>query len=335
MSGAVKGPAGGSAGGSLGFLRFAARRLAEMAATLVGASFVIFGAMYLAPGSPAGFLLSGRSASPEALKAVNAHYHLDDPFLLQYLRWAGQILHGDFGRSITYRTDVSRLLADRLPATLLLVAMALVLVTAAGLLLGWIGAVRGGRTDSAVLVGTTFALGTPSFVAAVLLQGLFAVELGWFPTGGTGEGFGQLLWHLTLPAVALALYLIGLLARVTRAAMLEVLGQEHVTVALSRGLSRHRVIRRHVFRNALGTVLTTGGLIVSTLLVCTVLVESAFSVGGIGQLLELSTTTKDFPTVQAISLIMVGLFMTVNLVVDLLHPLVDPTVTLGARRSPA
>ncbi|MFJ9953122.1 ABC transporter permease [Kitasatospora sp. NPDC091207] len=317
----------------MSFLRFAARRLAELAATLAGASFVIFGAMYLAPGSPASFLLAGRSASPEALRAVNAQYHLDDPFLLQYLRWAGQILHGDFGRSITYRTDVSRLLADRLPATLLLVAMALVLVLALGLLLGWIGAVRGGGADSTILVTTTVAVGTPSFVAAVLLQGLFAVRLGWFPSGGTGDGLGSMLWHLTLPALALAFYLIGMLARVTRAAMVEVLGHEHVTVARSRGVTEHHVIRRHVFRNALGTVLTTGGLIVSTLLVCTVLVETAFSVGGIGQLLELSTTTKDFPTVQAISLIMVGLFMAVNLVVDLLHPLVDPRVTLGAGKA--
>ncbi|MFC9330703.1 ABC transporter permease [Kitasatospora sp. NPDC057015] len=319
----------------MNFLRFAARRLAEMAATLLGASFLIFGAMYLAPGNPASFLLSGRSASPEALRAINDQYHLDDPFVVQYLRWLGQVLHGDFGRSITYRTDVSRLLADRLPSTLLLVAMALVLVLVVGLLLGRIGAVRGGAVDSTILVTTTFAVGTPSFVAAVLLQGLFAVKLGWFPTSGTGDGLGDMIWHLTLPAVALALYLIGMLARVTRAAMLEILGQEHVTVARSRGVAERRVISRHVFRNALGTVLTTGGLIVSTLLICTVLVESAFSVGGIGQLLELSTTTKDFPTVQAISLIMVGLFMTVNLVVDLLHPLVDPRVTLGSRRSAA
>ncbi|MFJ8039218.1 ABC transporter permease [Kitasatospora sp. NPDC096147] len=316
----------------MSFLRFAARRLAEMAATLAAASFVIFGAMYLAPGSPASFLLAGRSASPEAIAAVNAQYHLDDPFLVQYLRWAGQILQGDFGRSVTYRTDVSRLLADRLPATLLLVAMALVLVLVVGLLLGWLGAVKGGAVDSTVLVATTVAVGTPSFVAAVLLQAVFAVGLGWFPSGGTGEGFGDMVWHLTLPAVALALYLIGMLARVTRAAMAEGMGQEHVTVARSRGVTEHQVIRRHVFRNALGTVLTTGGLIVSTLLVCTVLVETAFAVGGIGQLLELSTTTKDFPTVQAISLIMVGLFMGVNLLVDLLHPLVDPRVTLGAGR---
>ncbi|MFB7649172.1 ABC transporter permease [Streptomyces sp. NPDC056084] len=319
----------------MNFLRFGLRRLAEMAVTLLAASFVIFGAMYLAPGSPASFLLSGRSASPAALEAINRQYHLDDPFAVRYFRWLGQLLHGDFGRSITYRTDVSRLLADRLPSTLLLVAMALVLVVAAGLALGRIAAVRGGAVDSTILVTTTLAVGTPSFVAAVLLQGLFAVRLHWFPAGGTGDGPVQMLWHLTLPAVALALYLIGMLARVTRSAMVEVLGQEHVTVALSRGVPRRKVMGRHVFRNALGTVLTTGGLIVSTLLVCTVLVESAFGVGGIGQLFELSITTKDFPTVQAISLTMVGLFMLINLAVDLAHPLVDPRIALGPRRSAA
>lgn len=306
-----------------------------MAATLLTASFVVFGAMYLAPGSPASFLLAGRSASPEALAAINAQYHLDDPFLVRYFRWLGGVLQGDFGRSITYRTDVSRLLADRLPVTLLLITMALVLVVAVGLLLGRIAAVRGGAADSAILVTTTFAVGTPSFVAAVLLQGLFAVQLGWFPSSGAGDGLGDMLWHLTLPAIALALYLTGMLARVTRSAMLEALDSEHVTVARSRGVPERQVIRRHVLRNSLGTVLTTGGLIVSTLLVCTILVETAFGIGGIGQLLELSTTTKDFPTVQAVSLIIVALFMIVNLVVDLLLPLVDPRVTLGSRKGAA
>ncbi|MFI8453268.1 ABC transporter permease [Streptomyces erythrochromogenes] len=316
----------------MSFARFAVRRVAEMAATLLTASFVVFGAMYLAPGSPASFLLAGRSASPEALAAINAQYHLDDPFLVRYLRWLGGVLQGDFGRSITYRTDVSRLLADRLPVTLLLITMAFVLVVVVGLLLGRIAAVRGGATDSAILVTTTFAVGTPSFVAAVLLQGLFAVQLGWFPSSGAGDGLGDMLWHLTLPAIALALYLTGMLARVTRSAMLDALDSEHVTVARSRGVPERQVIRRHVLRNSLGTVLTTGGLIVSTLLVCTILVETAFGIGGIGQLLELSTTTKDFPTVQAVSLIIVALFMVVNLVVDLLLPLVDPRVTLGSRK---
>ncbi|MCT6777931.1 ABC transporter permease [Streptomyces sp. CS7] len=316
-------------------LRFAVRRVAEMAATLLAASFVVFGAMYLAPGSPASFLLTGRSASPEAVAAINAQYHLDDPFAVRYLRWLGDMAQGDFGRSLTYRTDVSRLIADRLPTTLLLIAMALTVVVAVGLLLGRIAAVRGGATDTAVLISTAIAVGTPSFVAAVLLQGLFAVKLGWFPSSGAGDGFLDTLWHLTLPAVALALYLIGMLARVTRSAMLDALGAEHVTVARSRGVPERHVIRRHVLRNALGTVLTTGGLIVSTLLVCTILVETAFSIGGIGQLLELATSTKDFPTVQAISLIIVALFMTVNLVVDLLLPVVDPRITLGAKGAPA
>ncbi|MEV5577937.1 ABC transporter permease [Streptomyces parvus] len=319
----------------MNLLRFAARRVAEMAATLLAASFVVFGAMYLAPGSPASFLLTGRSASPEAVAAINARYHLDDPFAVRYLRWLGDMAQGDFGRSLTYRTDVSRLIADRLPTTLLLIAMALTVVVAVGLLLGRIAAVRGGATDTAVLISTAIAVGTPSFVAAVLLQGLFAVKLGWFPSSGGGDGFLDTLWHLTLPAVALALYLIGMLARVTRSAMLDALGAEHVTVARSRGVPERHVIRRHVLRNALGTVLTTGGLIVSTLLVCTILVETAFSIGGIGQLLELATSTKDFPTVQAISLIIVALFMTVNLVVDLLLPVVDPRITLGAKGAPA
>ncbi|MFH8689778.1 ABC transporter permease [Streptomyces anulatus] len=319
----------------MNLLRFAVRRVAEMAATLLAASFVVFGAMYLAPGNPASFLLTGRSASPEAVAAINAQYHLDDPFAVRYLRWLGDMAQGDFGRSLTYRTDVSRLIADRLPTTLLLIAMALTVVVTVGLLLGRIAAVRGGATDTAVLISTTIAVGTPSFVAAVLLQGLFAVELGWFPSSGAGDGFLDTLWHLTLPAVALALYLIGMLARVTRSAMLEALGAEHVTVARSRGVPERHVIRRHVMRNALGTVLTTGGLIVSTLLVCTILVETAFSIGGIGQLLELATSTKDFPTVQAISLIIVALFMTVNLVVDLLLPVVDPRITLGGRGASA
>ncbi|MFE5795600.1 ABC transporter permease [Streptomyces sp. NPDC056503] len=319
----------------MSFVRFAVRRVAEMAVTLLAASFVVFGALYLAPGNPASFLLAGRSASPDALAAINAQYHLDDPFAVRYLRWLGDVVQGDFGRSLTYRTDVSRLLADRLPTTLLLIGMALVVVVVVGLLLGRISAVRGGATDTAVLVGTTFAVGTPSFVAAVLLQGVFAVQLGWFPSSGAGDGFLDKVRHLTLPAIALALYLIGMLARVTRSAMLEALDSEHVTVARSRGVPERQVIRRHVFRNSLGTILTTGGLIVSTLLVCTILVETAFSIGGVGQLLELSTSTKDFPTVQAISLIIVALFMSVNLVVDLLLPLVDPRITLGTRSSSA
>ena len=314
---------------------FALRRLAEMILTLLAASFVIFGCMYLAPGNPVSFLLSGRAASPANIASLDAEYHLNEPFVEQYGRWLGQVLRGNLGRSIEYRTSVDSLLAQRIPNTLLLVAMSLVIVLITGLALGWLSAVRGGRTDGAILVATTVAVGTPSFVAAIILQAIFAVKLGWLPAGGTGTGFPQLAEHLILPAIALSLYLIGLLARVTRSAMLEAMEEEHVTVARSRGVPERTVIWRHVFRNSLVTVLTMSGLIVSTLVVCTVLVEDAFSVNGIGSLLDLSTTTKDFPVVQAISLIFITGFMVVNFAVDLLLPVVDPRVTLGERNSAA
>jgi peptide/nickel transport system permease protein len=317
------------------FGRFAARRLAETIITLLVASFVIFGCMYLAPGNPVSFLLSGRAANPASISALDAEYHLNQPFVIQYARWLGQVIQGNFGRSIEYRTSVDGLLAQRLPNTLLLVAMSLVIVITLGLILGWLAAARRGPADTGILIATTIAVGTPSFVAAIILQAIFAVKLGWFPAGGTGTGLVEILKHLTLPAIALSLYLIGLLARVTRSAMLEAMEDEHVMVARSRGVPEQAVIWRHVFRNSMVTVLTMSGLIVSTLVVCTVLVEDAFSVNGIGSLLDLSTTTKDFPVVQAISLIFITLFMVVNFVVDLLLPVVDPRVTLGERNDAA
>jgi len=311
--------------------RFLARRLGELVATLLVASFLVYSAVYLAPGKPETFLLGGRAAAPETLAAIRAQYHLDDPLAEQYLTWLGNALTGDFGRSVQYRSDVSSLVAARLPTTLFLIVMSMVLVAVVGLLLGWLGAVRGGATDSAVLVGTSIGVATPSFVVAIVLLWLFSVRLGWFPTLGGGHGPIDRLHHLALPAIALASPFIGVLARVTRAAMLDQLRQEHVTVARSRGVPERALIRRHVFRNALGPVVTMSGLTVSGLVVCTVLVESAFGLDGLGEFLAKSVTVKDFPVVQAVSLLIVALFVLVNLVVDLVYPLVDPTVALGER----
>ncbi|GIG61602.1 ABC transporter permease [Longispora fulva] len=312
-------------------IRFLIRRLLELTGTLVAASFLVFGAVYLAPGKPETFLLGGRSATPEAKAAIRAQYHLDDPFLVQYYKWLGQVLTGDLGRSVQYRRPVLGLIEARLPSTLLLIAMALVLVVVFGIGLGWLSALRGGATDKAVLVGTSVAVGTPSFVAAIVLIWLFSVSLGWFPSTGSGAGLADMVYHLTLPATALALYWVGVLARVTRTTMLDEMGRDHVTVARSRGIGESAVIRRHVFRNALGGIATMSGLTVSGLVVSTVLVEAAFGLGGLGNLLQSSVSVKDFPVVQAISLLIVALFVVVNLVVDLTFPLIDPRVRLGAR----
>ncbi|MFI9597682.1 ABC transporter permease [Nonomuraea sp. NPDC052265] len=304
--------------------RFLLRRLLEAALTLTAASVLVFGAVHLAPGRPETFLLGGRAAGPQALAAIRAQYHLDDPFLLQYLKWAGGFLTGDLGRSIQYRGPVLDLIEARLPSTLLLITMAALLVVALGVGLGRLAAVRGGATDSAVL-------GTPSFVAAIGLLWVLSVQLGWFPTIGSGDGLPDMIYHLTLPSLALALYWTGWLARVTRSAMRDQLALDHVTVARGRGLPERLVIRRHVLRNALGPIVTVSGLTISGLVISTVLVEAAFGLGGLGALLESSVQVKDFPVVQAITLLVVALFTVTNLIVDLCYPLVDPRVRLGAR----
>lgn len=306
---------------------FLFRRISGLAATLIATSFAVFASVHLAPGDPATFLMRGRPATAQTLAAIRAQYHLDDPFLLQYVKWAGGALTGDFGRSLQFRQDVGGLIASRLPTTLWLVGYAAVLILIAGLALGVLAALRPGLVDRLLLICTGAATATPAFVAAIGLISVFSVGLGWFPAFGNGEGFGGRISHLTLPAITLALTFAGLLARVTRASMLEELAREHVEVARSRGVPGAAVIGRHVFRNALGPITTVTGTVVAGLLVTTSVVETAFGLSGVGQLLVGSVTVKDFPVVQAVSLLVVLAFVVANLLVDLVHPVIDPRLT--------
>ncbi|WP_214322541.1 ABC transporter permease [Nonomuraea sediminis] len=308
-------------------IRFLVRRAAGLVATLAAASFAVFASVYLAPGDPASFLTQGRSASPAALAAIRAQYHLDDPFLVQYFKWVGGALTGDFGRSVQFRQDVLGLILARMPTTLFLVGYAGLLIVVAGLILGALAALRPGPVDRIVLIGTGVATATPSFVAAIGLISLFSVQLGWFPAFGNGEGLGDRVWHLTLPAAALALTFAGLLARVTRASMLEELGRDHVEVARSRGVAERAVIQRHVLRNSLGPISTVTGTVVAGLLVATSIVETAFGLSGVGQLLVSSVTVKDFPVVQATTVLIVVAFTLSNLLVDLVQPFIDPRLS--------
>lgn len=310
-----------------------ALRVLGLVLTLLATSLLVFSAVHLAPGDPAGFLLAGRSAGPEALAAVRAQYHLDEPFLAQYVQWLGGVVQGDFGRSVQFRQDVAGLVGARLPTTAALVAYASVIGVVAGVALGALSALRPGRVDKGVLVGTTVATATPPFVAAIALIALFAVRLDWFPAFGNGEGFLGSLRALTLPAVALAFSVVGLLARVTRSAMLDELGRDHVEVARSRGLPAGHVVSRHVLRNALAPIVTLTGVVVAGLVVSTSIVETAFGLPGVGSLLVQAVTVKDFPVVQAISLLAVAVFVLVNLAVDLLYPLLDPRVLAGRGRA--
>jgi peptide/nickel transport system permease protein len=301
------------------------RRLGAMVLTLLISSFVIFGGMYAAPGDPITFLIANpEDRTPERVAAVRALYHLDEPFLTQYLLWLKGVLHGDFGTSFVYRQPVSDLMASRLPVTVTLVAMASVMFVVVGLLLGVLSALRRGKAVDTLITGaTTFATSVPHFVVALLLILVFAVKLRWFAVAGSGDGFVDRIYHLTLPAVALAVGAVAVVSRVTRQTMVEQQSLEHVEVARSFGLSTRSTIWRHVLRNSFGPVLTMCGLIIASMLAGTVVIESIFGLSGVGNLLVEAINAHDFPVVQAILLYMVLAYMAVTTVVDLLYPLID------------
>ncbi|MGW7362138.1 ABC transporter permease [Streptomyces sp. NPDC054841] len=311
------------------------RRLAGIVATLLASSFVIFAAVYAAPGDPAVFLAGGRDKlTPERLAEVRAQYHLDEPLIVQYGRWLWDCLHFDLGRSLKYSDQVSDLLASRLPTTLALVGYATVLFVVLGVGAGVLAAIRRGTwVDSAVVGGTTLAASVPSFVGGIALVALFGVRLGWFPVTGGGSGLTGTLHHLTLPAVAMALGALAVVSRVTRQAMVDAGTADHVAVARAAGLPEAHIIRRHVLRNALGPIATMCGLVTAGMLAGTVAVETVFGLSGIGSLLVGAINSHDFPVAQAVLLLMVTAYIVVTSLVDLVHPVLDPR--LKAVRSPA
>lgn len=313
--------------------RFLLRRLLMLAASLLVASFVIFAAMYAAPGNPVAALSGGRSMSPEALRTLEHRYHLDEPFLAQYWHWLSNALRGDLGVSITLREDVASLVADRAWITVSLVVYASVLIVLAGIGLGLLAGLRPGWLDTSVLVVSSLAAAVPAFVAAIVLTLLFAVSVRWFPTLGTGDGLLGNIRHLTLPAVALAISALSIVARVTRTAIREEAAKEHVQTAISRGIPQHFVVTRHVLRNAAIPITTVTGITIASLIATSSVVETAFGLNGLGQYLVRSAQSKDLAVVQGISLILVTAFVVVNLVVDLLYAVLDPRVSLGTRAS--
>jgi peptide/nickel transport system permease protein len=311
--------------------RFLARRLAMLLASLLVASFVIFAALYAAPGNPVAALSGGRSLPAASLAVLEQRYHLNDPFFVQYWYWLSGALHGNLGISITLRENVSTLIASRIWTTAGLVAYALVLIVIFGIGLGVLSGLRRCLVDTGTLLLTAISAAIPGFVAAIVLILVFAVDLGWFPALGNGTGFVGNLQHLTLPAVALAISSLAIVARVTRAAVRTESGREHVQTAVSRGIPARLLIRRHVLRNAAIPITTITGITIASLIALDAVIETAFSLNGLGAYLVQAAESKDLAVVQGISLVLVTAFVVVNLIVDLLYAVLDPRVTLGSR----
>jgi peptide/nickel transport system permease protein len=312
-------------------LRFVARRLAMLLATLLVASFAIYAALSIAPGDPLAVLTGGRTLPPEALSTLRARYHLDESLPAQYWHWLTAVVQGDLGESIALRESVNTLIRERAGVTFELVLYSSLLILLLGIGSGLLAGLRRGAVDTTVIAGTTVFAAIPSFVAAIVLISVFAVKLGWFPALGAGTGVLDRLWHLTLPAIALALSALAIVARVTRVAVREEMGREHVQTAVSRGLPSHLVVRRHVLRNAAIPITTVTGITIASLIALSAVVERAFSLNGLGAALVSAAASKDFAVVQGIALILVAAFVVTNALVDLLYATLDPRVALGSR----
>lgn len=311
-------------------MKFLVGRVASVILTLSVSSVVVFGAMFLAPGDPAVFMLGDRPVTAEALATIRESLGLDRPLPEQYFDWLRHALTGDFGKSILSSENVGDMIASRIPATALLVVMALVIILVFGIVSGAVAATTRSRAvKSALGVLSTAGSATPAFVASILMIAIFGVQLQWFPTFGTGEGFLDEIYHMVLPATALAISYTAVISRVTRSAVDLESGREYVEVARSRGLTRSWTFQHHILRNAWPPILTMAGIVFMVLCVVAVYAERAFQLNGIGFLLIESVVRKDFPVVQAIVMLYVAIFMAVNLLVDVAHVALDPRLRAG------
>ena len=308
------------------------KRLLVGALTMLLASAVVFSVMELLPGDPA-LLMLGMNATPEALASLRQEMGLGEPLLTRYVTWLGGMLVGDFGRSYTYSSPVIDLIAERMVVSLPLALLALALSTLIAIPVGIFAAARRGKAGDVSIMGfTQVGVAVPNFWFALLLVYLFAVWLRWVPAGGF-PGWGGGLWPglraLILPAVALALPQAAILARVTRSAMLEVLGEDYIRTARAKGLPNRAVLWRHALRNAMIPVLTILGLQFAFLLAGTIIIENVFYLPGLGRLVFQAITQRDLIVVEGIVMLLVASVIVVNLLVDLAYAAVDPRLRTG------
>jgi peptide/nickel transport system permease protein len=315
-------------------LLYALRRVLGAIPLLVGVSFLVFVLLHIAPGDPAELLAGGRHLDAQTLQEIRREFHLNDPFFVQYGLWLSDAVRGNFGQSIVFREAVIQVIAPRIPPTLELGGFALVLVAIGGLGLGTLAAVRQGSLTGRASAGMMLAASTFSpYVSGIVLITVFGVILGWFPILGLGGGGLDRLYHLTLPAIALAMSVTALVGRTCQTSLSQVLGETFIEAARSRGFSERRIVIRHGLRNALLPVVTVMGVSFGYLIVGAVLVEYTFGLAGLGSLLVEAVQYKDFATVQAVTLIFATAFVAINLGVDLIYALADPRVRLSTRSS--
>ena len=305
------------------------RRLLSAIPVLFIVSLISFGLMRLIPGDPAA-AIAGTSATPAQIEQLRRDLGLDEPLLMQLLHYYQGLLKGDFGKSLLLGKGVLAATMERLPVTIGLSLYALVLTLLIGVASGIIAALRQNTwVDQVAMMIAMLGISIPNFFLGLLMIIFFAVQLGWLPSGGYVP-FSQdpIAWlrSTTMPAISLALLQAGLLARITRSGMLEVLRQDYVRTARAKGLPERQVILKHALANALIPIVTVVGIIISLLLSGAVVTEALFSLPGMGQLLTQAVLSRDYPMVQGGLLLVTTFLVLVNILVDVLYALIDPRV---------
>jgi peptide/nickel transport system permease protein len=307
------------------------QRLAGMIIVLALVVTVVFIIVRVTPGDPAAVML-GSDATPQDIADLRAKMGLDAPLLVQYAQFVLGLMRGDLGQSIFLNQSVGQALASRAEPTFFLTLFSILIAVVIALPVGILSAVRRGTLfDQIVVTLTMIAASVPSFWLGLLLIQWFAVWLGWFPASGYGgpdTGFLERLHHLVLPAVALGVVNSALITRFTRAAMLDVLGDDYVRTARAKGASEARVILKHALKNALVPIITVIGLSVAMLIAGAVVTETVFGLPGVGNLVVSAVLRRDYPVIQGALLVVAAIYVFINFIVDMLYILVDPRVRL-------
>ena len=305
------------------------RRVAGAIPVVLLVTLITFGLMRLIPGDVSA-ALAGVSATPAEREQIRHNLGLDQPVQVQLVRWYSDLLRGDLGRSLFLGKPVTQATFERLPVSLSLSAYALVLTLLLGLASGIVAAMRQNSwVDQAAMIFAMLGISMPNFWIGLMMIVLFSVHLGWLPTGGyvpIGQDFLGWLRTATMPAVSLALLQVGLLARITRSTMLEVLRQDYVRTARAKGLPNYLVIGKHALANAMIPIVTVVGIIVSLLISGSVVTETVFSIPGVGQLLTSAILNRDYPMIQGALLFVTLLVVGINIAMDIAYAWLDPRV---------
>jgi len=308
---------------------FVARRILATVPVLLIVAVLVFLLLRLTPGDPAA-IMAGDAANTEQIARIRSGLGLDRPILVQFGIWFGNLLQGDLGESFYYKTKVTALIGQRLEPTLSLAALTISIAVLVAVPLGVIAAWRfGGWLDRALIGFSVLGFSVPVFVLAYILIWLVSLKLGWLPVQGyqrLADGAGPWLYHLALPAITLSVLYVALIARVTRASVMDALGEDYIRTARAKGLPELRVLVRHALANAAVPIITVIGIGIALLIGGVVVTESVYAIPGLGRLTVDAVLARDFPTVQGLILFFSFIYVLVNLLVDLSYVFLDPRI---------